>query len=1117
MNKIYRSIWNESLGVWVAASEICSSASSPSAATSTTYFSKTGTTFANVHGPNTTHWHFSFSCIQPPADQVKTSFLSCFFKPAGFLLSGLALLVAPVYANNICGDLPANNQIICNADNSPVTDTSNMPSIIYNGPALLTVDGTQTPIQLDGIVSVRSSGTDPVSIDIKGKVTQKLLYTSQSVAIGQYESYTVPHSIHINLGSGVKLDNYYLSPTGVFYNVAAKVDNHQIGISSAAEINSLASNPIDSISSPMFHAGLLAYDATGGDKSNIEVINTGKITLTSEGGKGGKSAGIFALAEGLGSPNQVKVSNSGSILLKNPVASDFLTGAGIWASNNGTGGVSVQNTGTISSSGNWRDLFYGINVLTKDGDVQIDSGNINLSHIGPARGVQATSSQHIAVNVTGNIVAHGEANTSIGVYLEGVPIGKEPSGTYEVYLAPGKKISSTGAGMGIAVPLGGRIELAAGSVITNPTQNPEQYAIYTNSGKDVINSQAQIVGIIDTSLGADEIYLKAGILNGSIAMGEQDDLLVLSGSFDASKVSNFDGQDGIDTFELKGVVANLTGSAINNWESLKLSENADLTLTGGELVLTSGLTNNSMAKGLEIDRTSTLRIPKNFIMTGNVEHAGTINLRSTNVGHTLQINGNYVGNGGTLLLNAKLAGDNSPTDKLIVNGNTSGITVLKVNNVGGLGSATRNGIQVVEVTGNSNADFVLNLPVQAGLWEYLLNKKGKNWYLDSSYNPDGYVKPQPDDNNTKDNEYSEDNSDSNSNSNNQVSNSSSSANTAKIYRPGISAYVVSQNLIHEMLSASTGTLHQRLGEQYQAHIAACFPDQSSPFLFPKDGAWGRYTASTLDLNGKRQFDLQSDIYSVQFGKDLHRSYQPEDLSRRHYGVLLNLASAKAEVANPARAFANLATLTGEIQTRQIGVGAYYTQYQKNGGYLDGVVQFNQLLADYKDIYGGKSSQNANSWSASLEWGMPQKIGRTNWLFEPQAQLQYHFTQHQSFQDGISEISSYNSHSARVRLGGRFTWNSKPELPASEKDTMPVKTFYLSSSLVQEVLQSSKVRVSSYPVEGENLEDPWLELVVGGQVPLRDHLYLFGQVQAQKNLGGPKRSGLSANIGLRYSW
>ena len=74
------------------------------------------------------------------------------------------------------------------------------------------------------------------------------------------------------------------------------------------------------------------------------------------------------------------------------------------------------------------------------------------------------------------------------------------------------------------------------------------------------------------------------------------------------------------------------------------------------------------------------------------------------IGNQVVINGNFVGQGGSVALETTLGGDGSPTDQLVINGNASGTTRLFVSNRGGLGALTTNGIEVVAISGVSTSN-----------------------------------------------------------------------------------------------------------------------------------------------------------------------------------------------------------------------------------------------------------------------------------------------------------------------------------------------------------------------------------------------------------------------------
>src|ERR1700754_2182794 len=132
---------------------------------------------------------------------------------------------------------------------------------------------------------------------------------------------------------------------------------------------------------------------------------------------------------------------------------------------------------------------------------------------------------------------------------------------------------------------------------------------------------------------------------------------------------------------------------------------------------------------------------------GDLTNAGTV-APGNSIG-TLTVNGNYIGQGGTLAIEANLDGDASAADRLVVTGDTSGTTNVKVTKVGGNGAQTVEGIKIIDVQGASNGTFNLvgdylfqgQQAVVSGAYAYRLYKNGVStpadgdWYLRSSAVP----------------------------------------------------------------------------------------------------------------------------------------------------------------------------------------------------------------------------------------------------------------------------------------------------------------------------------------------------------------------------------------------
>ncbi|AHY58071.1 autotransporter outer membrane beta-barrel domain-containing protein [Stenotrophomonas rhizophila] len=108
--------------------------------------------------------------------------------------------------------------------------------------------------------------------------------------------------------------------------------------------------------------------------------------------------------------------------------------------------------------------------------------------------------------------------------------------------------------------------------------------------------------------------------------------------------------------------------------------------------------------------------------------------------HTLRVDGDLDGGGGTFALRARLGADGSPGDLLHVRGDVRGQFGLQVDNAGGAGGLTVEGIRLVQVDGASTGGFTLAGRAVAGAYEYFLFQgrptvADGHWYLRSVYVP----------------------------------------------------------------------------------------------------------------------------------------------------------------------------------------------------------------------------------------------------------------------------------------------------------------------------------------------------------------------------------------------
>ena len=266
------------------------------------------------------------------------------------------------------------------------------------------------------------------------------------------------------------------------------------------------------------------------------------------------------------------------------------------------------------------------------------------------------------------------------------------------------------------------------------------------------------------------------------------------------------------------------GNNLTNWETINLN-------SGAQLNSTANLFAPSSVGTLNIDGTSTLNAGANTTRTsninGNVNNSGTVNLVHQNgvPGNVLTITGNYAATNGKVNIATVLGNDSSATDKLVVNGDTSGTSTISITNAGGAGAQTVEGIQVVQVDGNSAGTFSLASPVQASAYEYQLFQGGTStptdgdWYLRSHLTTVDC----------------------------KVTNT-----CTPIYRPGVAGYVAAQTANAHQGFDQLGTLHERMGEQ--RHVTA-------------DGkqTWGRIYHREESNDGHDRFSYDQNSTGFQIG------------------------------------------------------------------------------------------------------------------------------------------------------------------------------------------------------------------------------------------------------------
>ncbi|GAA5077235.1 autotransporter outer membrane beta-barrel domain-containing protein [Lysobacter panacisoli] len=409
-----------------------------------------------------------------------------------------------------------------------------------------------------------------------------------------------------------------------------------------------------------------------------------------------------------------------------------------------------------------------------------------------------------------------------------------------------------------------------------------------------------------------------------------------------------------------------------------------------------------------VDNAGTLTANAGNATVGALNNAGLVRLGGASVGNTLTVAGNYTGQGGTVQINTVLDGDNSLTDRLIVQGDTAGSSKLHVDAVSGTGAySNADGIQVVRVDGQSNGTFGLDGRVVAGAFEYDLYHGGKadpndgDWYLRSDA---PVVVTPPDTSGTP-----------------GTPDSGGTPGTGgtpaplgpQRLRPEVGAYLGNQYMAGTMLKQ---TLRDRAGE-----LAFVEGRQDGGFA-----GWARVQRdemqSGVSRNGVKQLDVRGDSSVVQVGAETVR--HPGE-GRLHVGLMGSHGEADTHSQSDVSGRQTEGRVSGNA------IGAYGTWFAKansapgesTGLYVDGWAQFGRF--DNK-VHGEglpTESYNADSWSASLEAGYGLAVHRgehSTVYLEPQVQAIYSdYSADDHVEANLTRVDGTDSNGLTTRVGARL--------------------------------------------------------------------------------------------------
>lgn len=583
------------------------------------------------------------------------------------------------------------------------------------------------------------------------------------------------------------------------------------------------------------------------------------------------------------------------------------------------------------------------------------------------------------LTITGGVA--GDVNQGDGIdnfQMTGGEIQSlDQGGSFDTFTMTGGRIVGTFNAGDEGTLSGGRIgtvALRAGDNLFTMTDGTIDNNLSAGFGDDTITiTGGTIGGFVSLSSGDDVLRISGGTIGGEVRGGQDNDILI----FENHRVQRI--------------------SRFLEWERIELRRGSRLELDGNLTLGDSG----TLGGTLEIDATSQVvampgtassRIQSVSGSRANVINRGRIDLTGSGAGNTLTISGNYTGINGSLVINTVLDGDNSATDRLVIeNGQIGGTTTLIVNNQGGTGGATQgDGILVVEAAGSTTGQtgaFQLSKVLEVGAYEYRLYRGGatagseESWYLRTSrlelvqeetVDDTGAVL------------------------------TPAVFEAVPILRASVPLKAKIPAVSRDLVKITYGTFHDRrggLGELGQS-------DQHQVWARLRTKDWDRSWSGT----GQPAFD--GTIYAANIGRDWSVTHNSDGGNHR-WGTLLGLGHVEGDASGLIGGIANQPA--GSLDMNLGSVGVYTTYVTANNTYWDFLLGAQWLEGTAQTVEGETTKPQGIGWVASAEVGHYIELTE-HWAITPNLQLMGAGIDWESLNDGLAEIN-YSYSTAGIARGG----------------------------------------------------------------------------------------------------
>ncbi|ECA2865685.1 autotransporter outer membrane beta-barrel domain-containing protein, partial [Salmonella enterica subsp. enterica serovar Corvallis] len=986
------------------------------------------------------------------------------------------------------------------------------------------------------------------------------------------------------LGSGDVTDDATLE-----LNTGGTFDN---AISGSGQVVKSGDDVLTLSGANSYSGGTLISDGTL-VASNVEALGTGDVT--NDAVLELNTGGDFDNA--ISGSGKVEKSGDGTLTLSGSNTyrgGTTISGGTLLASNVealGTGDVTNNATLELNTGGDFDNAISGSGQVVKSGgDTLTLSGN--NSYTGGtlisdgtlvASNVEALGSGNIdnyaslQLNasgqfVTANLTTHDNATTAIGAgsALRANTLTQEANSTLAVHLTDSNSDAIVTADH---ANLGGTLDITGiGNVAKSWTRDAYAYTLIDSDS--AINSdfaQFTVAGMdakqvdfltVDGRVNADDdtrYDVTASLswyadsdnaatdAHGTFTLSEQGHSFTLNTALtDVDATLNPDSATGWDGKSLiKRGAGTLILGAQNTYSgdtdvqegTLWLAETATIGSAGSAQAVNIAANaafggHNATVNG-HVNNQGSLYFVDTFTVNGDVVNSSAMISGSDQPNNTLTIAGNYTGNDGHLYLNTQLGDDSSPTDKLIVTGDTAGSTTLHITNVNGLGAQTVNGIEVIEVGGQSDGDFTLYKGhVDINAWTYTLKQDGGDWYLRSESDdvpddggdvippddggdvtppddggdvtppddggevtpPDdgGEVTPPDDDGDVTPPDDGGDVTPPDDDGDITPPDGGDVTPVTPQYRADIGVYLGNQWMARNL---QMQTLYDREGSQYRS----------------ADGSiWMRFKAGKAEsqaVNGN--VDIDSDYSQFQLGGDILT--WSDGAQSVTVGLMGSYINASTDSTGNRGADGSQFSANGSVDGYNLGLYAtWFADAQSHrGAYIDSWYQYGAYNNSVDNDGLSASRYDSAAHAVSLETGYRYDIALSNRntvSLTPQAQVTWQrYSADTVIDDGGTRISGQNDDSWTTRLGVRVDGKLYKE-SGRIQPFMEVNWLHASDN-ASATFGDTKV--------SQDLPNDRVEVKVGIQANVSERLSVYAQAAGQK--GKNDYGDASFSLNMRYNW